>query len=222
MALVDEDGALVRSGVVRSDAELDAWLAGLAPAVIGIDAPIVVPNASGMREAERQVGRTWGRFGASAYPSHRGFAHFDPPRAEVLCARQGWAPDPGLTGSPAAPVALEVYPHPAIVALLDLDRVLAYKAKKGRSVADRQAAFRVLLDGLTRVAPLRLGEHPRWAEIRTAVADARRQVDLERVEDEVDGIVCAHLAWRWHHDRDWLTVYGDASAGYVVVPARTP
>jgi Holliday junction resolvase RusA-like endonuclease len=38
------------------------------------------------------------------------------------------------------------------------------------------------------------------------------------VEDELDAIVCAHLAWLWHHRRSSLEVYGDVDVGYIVAP----
>lgn len=220
VAVVDDAGALLASGVVRTEEELDVWLDAHAPSpvVVGIDAPIVVPNASGMREAEKAVSRVWGRYGAGAYPAHRGFAWFDPPRAEVLAQRRGWRPDPALAGSLEEPVALEVYPHPAMVALFGLERVLPYKAKKGRPVDMRRAVFLELLDHLEALPELRLPESRRWAEIRAVVDAATRQVDLERVEDEIDAVLCAHLAWRWRHRRGSLVVHGDAVDGFVVVP----
>ena len=208
------------STALRGDDELDAWLEAHAPLpqVAGIDAPIVVPNAAGMREAEREVSRRWGRYGASAYPSHRGNPLFDPPRAELLARRHGWTADPALPGSSEQPVALEVYPHPAMVALFGLARVLPYKAKKGRTVEMRRLVFLDLLDHLAAVGELQLAGSSRWAEIEDVVDTATRQVDLERVEDEIDAVLCAHLAWRWRHRRESLVVLGDAEQGFVVVP----
>lgn len=43
------------------------------------------------------------------------------------------------------------------------------------------------------------------------------EVDLERIEDEIDGVFCAHLAWRWAR-RDGLEVYGSAAEGFIVAP----
>ena len=47
---------------------------------------------------------------------------------------------------------------------------------------------------------------------------ASRQVDLDRIEDEIDAIFCAHLAWLWHHDRDSMQVFGDRATGSIVTP----
>jgi predicted RNase H-like nuclease len=41
---------------------------------------------------------------------------------------------------------------------------------------------------------------------------------LTRYEDEVDGIVCAHLAWLWERKPESLYVYGSLDEGYIVAP----
>lgn len=41
---------------------------------------------------------------------------------------------------------------------------------------------------------------------------------MTRIEDELDAILCAHLAWLWHHRSERLTVYGSLNDGYIVAP----
>lgn len=48
---------------------------------------------------------------------------------------------------------------------------------------------------------------------------ATRQVDLDRIEDEIDAILCAHLAWLWHGQRASMLVFGDVASGCIVTPA---
>ncbi len=221
LAAVAEDGSLLGSATVRSDDEVVGWVDGLGvpPVVVAVDAPLVVRNAAGMRDCEKAVSRAFGAYGASCHPSSRARPQFDPPRAEVLVRRCGWrvAPDPAAVGAGAGPVAVEVYPHAAMVGLFGLGSVLPYKAKAGRSVDARRLAMLEVLAHLEDVPELRLGTHPRWRLLRTAVDGAVRHVDLERVEDEVDAVLCAHLAWLWAHRPTALHVYGDAD-GFVVAP----
>jgi len=77
--------------------------------------------------------------------------------------------------------------------------------------------FTALLDHLETIPALHLGTHPRWHLIREDVA-ARRPGLLARYEDEVDAIVCAHLAWLWDQHPDTLHVYGTVHDGYIVAP----
>jgi len=222
LAAVAEDGSLLASATVRTDDEVTAWVDGLGrhPAVVAIDAPLVVTNDAGMRQCERLVSRAFGAHGASCHPSSRARPQFDPPRAEVLARRCGWRPDPepAVVGTTGEPVAIEVYPHAAMVGLFSLGTVLPYKARSGRTVDLRRAAMLEVLYHLETVPELHLEGHPRWQLLREAVEDATRHVDLERVEDEVDAVLCAHLAWLWVHRPTALRVYGDVDGFIVTTP----
>ncbi|KRF11012.1 DUF429 domain-containing protein [Nocardioides sp. Soil796] len=220
IAVVDESGRLRTSGVVRSDDEIADWLAMHAakPVVVAVDAPLVVPNATGQRVGENLVARAFASYHASPYPSNRANPMFDPPRAESLAHRFGWSVDPDERGSAESPVCIEVYPHPAMVSLFGLSKVLPYKSGRGRTSDARRETFGELMDHLEAVHELQLSSVRRWQEIRTAVDQATRHVHLEVIEDEIDAILCAHLAWLWHHRPGELRVYGSLAEGYIVAP----
>lgn len=93
------------------------------------------------------------------------------------------------------PACIEVYPHPATIGLFGIGRILKYK---GGPLTTRQAAFVEFLDDMESIERLDLQPTARWAEIRRIVSGTPRQVDLNLVEDEVDAILCAHLAWLAH------------------------
>nr|WP_297429397.1 DUF429 domain-containing protein [uncultured Actinotalea sp.] len=229
VAALDDDGILVASASVRTDDEIAAFVgthARGAVVVAALDAPLVVPNATGQRPCEAQVTREFRAFHAGCHPANRSWPWFDPPRAEVLARRFGWDVDPATPPARNTSVAVEVYPHPAMVTLFDLDTVIPYKQRgPRRDVPHLRVALGELLTQMEQHCeePLRLGASPRWAALRRAVATATRKVDLRIVEDEVDAIFCAYLAWRWAGRATtgdpWLRVVGDAAAGYIVVPA---
>jgi predicted RNase H-like nuclease len=106
-----------------------------------------------------------------------------------------------------------------MVGLFSLPYTLPYKGKKGRDLAGLQAAYEVLLDSMERhLLELALPRNDRWAQLRTTAANPQRKADLERIEDEIDAIVCAHLAWLWSNRPGVLQVYGDVTTGYIVAP----
>jgi len=222
LAALDRDGRLVASGAVRTDDEIADFVAEHAAGelVAAIDAPLIVPNLTGRRACEALVAAEFGRFHAGAYPANRSLPHLDPPRAATLAARFGWDPDPATVPGTGTSVAIEVYPHPAMVILFDLERVLPYKAKKGRDVDSLRAAFALLLDHLERTCedPLQLSRSPRWATLRRAAAAAERKSQLGAIEDEIDAILCAYLAWLWGRRDPRMRVLGDVTGGYIVVP----
>ncbi|KQR11747.1 DUF429 domain-containing protein [Cellulomonas sp. Leaf334] len=137
---------------------------------------MIVPNATGSRVPEQLITREFGRYNAGAYPSNRSRPLFDPPRGETLCRRFGWDPDPATPPGRKRSVAIEVYPHPAMVVLFALATVLPYKAKRGRTLDSLRVAFVSLLDHMEHVCddPLQLTSSARWATIRSAVATAGR------------------------------------------------
>ena len=222
LAAVDAAGALVASTTVGTDDEIAEWLAALPGAVVvaALDAPLLVPNETGQRAAETAIARAYGTFKIGAHTANRGRPGMAEPRAKVLAERFGWSPAPTHRGSVGWPVCIEVYPHPAMVALFALPERLTYKSKFPLDV--RQAAFTDLVAHLEGIAELRLAAHPRWTELAAAVRAARTQRELDAVEDELDGILCAHLAWLWHERPGTLQVFPSLEEwedGYIVAPA---
>ena len=117
--------------------------------------------------------------------------------------------DPHSTGSRRA---IEVYPHPATVALFRLGRTLKYKAKTGRGVAQLRAELLRLMEhieGLAQAARRCASPQRGLAALRVA-EDATRKSDLRRAEDPVDAVMCAYVAMYAVRRPDDVTVYGDA------------
>ena len=176
LARLDGDGRLLEAFRVRSDEQIvhhvREW-AGAA-ALVAIDAPLIVRNASGARPCERLMGRYFGRFHAAPYPANTENPAFrDGARALRLARALGLEVGPDST---APRRAIEVYPHPAIVSLFDLPRVLTYKQKPGRDLAHLRAELLRLLDLLEGAArhdvPVFVADCPDWLAIRRQVETA--------------------------------------------------
>lgn len=215
IAVVDDWGRLLTSGRVRTDEEIADRVGRLEGRLVvaAVDAPVVVPNQEGHRLAERLLGRAYGAFGASAHVASRRRLGGEP-RAMRLARRFGWDVDPDRRTGEGPPVCIEVYPHAAMVGLFGLGYRIGYK--KG-GVAQRRAGFSELVRLLEAVPELALGDNARWRQLASTAA-APRPGDLDRIEDEVDAVVCAHVAWLWHHRREALQVYGSAAEGFIVAP----
>jgi predicted RNase H-like nuclease len=118
---------------------------------------------------------------------------------------------------------IEVYPHPALVALFGLPRRLAYKARSGRSIDDRRVALRALIRLLESLygadPPLDVTTAPRWPQLTAAVESASTHAGLDRVEDELDAFVCAYVGLYWAAwGRARSAVLGTVADGYIVTP----
>ena len=225
---VIQDGTLrAWSGVLTDDASIEAFIATHvpedAPLVIAIDAPLRVPNEHGRRRADHEVSVAWGRFQAGAYPANRTLlAYGGVIRGETLAARLvqrfGCVESAPIPQRGAGRYLCEVFPHPAQVALFDLPRTLKYKRKPGRtpaSVAAEFARYQQALAALATADPPLTGQ----GSLVTIDAGALRGRALQELEETLDAVTCAYVAWyAWHHGPARQRVYGSVAEGHILVP----
>lgn len=225
LAVLDDAGHLVHVSSVVTDEEivatLEPWTDG--PCLVAFDAPLIVTNPTGNRPGEVALNKVFAPFDAGAHPTNTGKPEFaDKPRGARLAARLGLDMNPR---SGRARRAIEVYPHPATVALFRLGRTLKYKQSTGRELEQLRAELLVLLGLLESLAtadpPLLLdpGTAPgAWTQLRTAVETAPRKSDLRVAEDQVDAVLCAYVALFATRRPDDTTTFGDFETGYIVTP----
>lgn len=195
---------------------------GPAPAVIAIDAPLVVPHRTRGRDGDRLITSVFGPYDAGVYPAtKRTIGRYGGRRIwdlrDALVAR-GYVHDCCIpTGRPGR-FFFETYPHAAAVALFRLPKVLKYKARQGRSLRERVDAFRAyerLLVGLHAFEPPLDGVE---AHVDKAMSASRGRA-LKDYEDRLDAILCAYIAayyWTWGTER--CAIFGTLEGGYIVTP----
>jgi predicted RNase H-like nuclease/ppGpp synthetase/RelA/SpoT-type nucleotidyltranferase len=223
LAVLDEAGHLLHLSTAGGDEEIVATLTPYAAGdcLVALDAPLVVTNATGARACEAALNADFARFHAGAHPSNTGKPEFSQgTRGARICAALGLDVNPR---SGRARRGIEVYPHPATIALFGLPRTLKYKDKPGRTFAERQAALLRLMTLLESRAsadpPLHLSQSPAWRNLRAGVEGARRKSELRVAEDQVDAVLCAYIALFADRHPDRTITYGDLETGYIVTPA---
>ncbi len=212
-------------GSMGSNAEIVGYLeeaVGPAPAILSIDAPLVVPHDRASRAGDRAIASAFGPMKAAVYPATKNrLGSYGGRRIWDLVRdlkEAGFHHDCAVVPGKEVRQFFETYPHAATVALFHLPRILNYKAKQGRSYEERWGAFRELhrhLRSLKTFDPSLKGvDHflrPRLAGIRGKA--------LKAYEDRIDGILCAYIAayyWTWGTDR--CAIFGDLNGGYIVTP----
>lgn len=206
----------------RGDDELLAALAAQVrpgePAFLAIDAPLVIANATGTRPVDRLTHRLFHREHAVCHPANLGkFPR--PPRVvrrlvDELGFRTGWeVPSARAPGGDRGPerIVAEVYPHPAMVRLLRLPRILKYKrgpvAARRREFARYQRLMRGLLTaefGFLEAAPIAPWLRVRWSK---------------PAEDRLDALFCLLVAlWHLHHRGRRSETIGDLATGFILLP----
>lgn len=193
---------------------VDRWTAPTQPAMIAVDAPTLIPNATGMRLPDKLTHKHFHHYHAGCYPANlqRPFAQRTVDFGLSLEAR-GFVHAPVITPQEVGRFQIEVFPHPAIVHLFGLNRILKYK--KGILTQRRLELIKLrqyILDILPTLEPnLNITVIP---DIPTTGAA------LKAVEDQLDSLICAYVAahwWYWGVERNW--VLGDVTTGYIVIPS---
>ncbi len=195
-------------------------------AVIGIDAPLRVPNANGTRRCDRELSAEWRRFQAGALPANRHLLARGEPatvRGEVLVAllvqRLRFSETVPIPRKAQDRIVCEIFPHPAHISLFGLDITLKYKARGKRSYESRWAEFaryQQLLRKLRKANPALKGTRKLLTKI-----DVRglRGKALKAYEDTLDAITYAYVAnYLWQHGPRRALVYGNVVEGHIVVP----
>ena len=201
-------------------------------AVLAVDAPLRVPNETGMRDADRFLSRDFRRFHAGAYPANRkrlaqgnGERKGDEKTVrgevliEALATQMRFSEAATVPKRAVGRLVCEVYPHPAHISLFDLETTLKYKPRAHRSYEDRWAEFeryQALLRGLREAKPPLKGTKKLLE--KTEVFGLRGKA-LKQHEDTLDALTCAYIAYYlWQHGPQRARTYGDLERGHIIVP----
>lgn len=197
---------------------IDTWTPPPESAVIAVDAPTLIPNATGMRLPDRLTHRYFGRYHAGCYPANLGrpFATRTVEFGRSLEAR-GFDHAPVIQSQQPGRHQIEVFPHPAMVHLFELEQILKYK--KGR-LLERRAELDRLRHYILKQLPTLEPSLDVAAGSVPLPAIPHKGTELKVLEDQLDSLICAYVAahwWYWGLERNW--VLGDRAEGYIVVPA---
>ena len=176
---------------------------------VTVDAPIVCPNRTGTRPVDRLTHRMFHREHAACHPANLTKCPRPPRIARLLRKegfRVGWKPGAGKK------TVAEVYPHPAMVRMFGIPRIVKYK--KG-GVAERRKEFRRLQELLRRCLKKRFPRLAIDAETKSLLA----QRWSKPVEDRTDALYCALIGlWHWMHRGKRSEVIGDLKTGFILLP----
>lgn len=246
VAVVRDEKLVACSGKLGSTDEIFRFvkkhISKKGPAIVGIDAPLRVPNETGSRRCDRELSAEWRRYEAGALPANRRLL------GQYAHEKSVWQV-PGTNGiederrvrgetlvnmlvqrlhfTEAAPIprrtedrlVCEIYPHPAHVSLFGLEITLKYKTRPGRSYDMRWTElerYQRLLRRLQSATPALRHTKKLLTEIDVRELRGRR---LKEYEDKLDAVSCAYVAsYLWHHGPRRTRVYGSVPEGHIVVP----
>jgi predicted RNase H-like nuclease len=222
IAVVDSDGRLLHVGAGHDDESIEAAVERYVSddCLVAIDAPLIVRNPAGARPCETALNRDFHAFEAGAHPANTENPAFKSPRGARIASALTLDMNPASTSTRRA---IEVYPHPATIALFGLEKTLKYKKGTFEARQHELLQLMTLIEGLDKASPrLRVNHNVSWVELRKRVEAATRPGQLDRDEDPVDAVVCAYVALFWYHRPEDVTLYGDFATGYIVTPTLPP
>lgn len=190
------------------------------PAIIAVDAPTLIPNLTGSRLPDKLSHKYFGKYHAGCYPANQNLPFADRTiNFGLELESRGFAHAPTIEPQKLSRYQIEVFPHPAIVNLFNLERILKYK--KGR-LNERRLELIKLQNYLLNILPSLSPPLRSWrlcgsftSEIPTTGAA------LKATEDKLDSLICAYVAaywWYWGEQRN--LVLGDRTTGYIVIPQK--
>lgn len=201
---------------------IDSYTSPDIPALVAVDAPTLIPNATSSRLPDKLTHKYFGKYHAGCYPANANL-----PFAErtvgfgLALESRGFHHADHIIPQQLGRYQIEVFPHPAIVQLFGLDRILKYK--KGK-LADRKRELLKLHHFITQVLtqrepPLSLAsseflkiDFSTWKPSTLA---------FKALEDQLDSMICAYVgAYWWYWGAAKNQVLGDRSTGYIIVPDR--
>ncbi len=220
-----DGGELITTRLLHDDDEIIEFVLEHAqdgPALVTIDAPLWVPNATGRRPAEAEIGAAFRPYRLAAYPANRTkLVVNNVVRGEALVGRlqaYGFVHHAEVAALQPVRQIVEVFPHPGMIAIFDLPRPLPYKARPHRTLSDRHAAFQqfqALIKSLETATPKLESTEQLLAQNVHELGPTA----LKQYEDKLDGVMCAYIAhylWRWGMAR--ARVFGSMEQGYITTP----
>ncbi|MBD2449793.1 DUF429 domain-containing protein [Nostoc sp. FACHB-152] len=208
---------------------IDTWVKPEEPAIIAVDAPTLIPNATGSRLPDKLSHKFFGKYHAGCYPANQNLAFADRTiNFGFQLESRGFVHAPTIEPKKRGRYQIEVFPHPAIVHLFGLQRILKYK--KGR-INERRLEliklYQYILEVLPSLEPsLKFIQEPQNLLPCGLNENSFTQLSLtgaalKAIEDKLDSLICAYVAahwWYWGEQRN--LVLGDRTTGYIVIPQR--
>jgi predicted RNase H-like nuclease len=195
-------------------------LNGNAIDLVTVDMPLATVPIAGRREADAQISRN---FGAAGCATHSPSSERPGKISETLkdgFLKMGFALSTLGSPSDTRPCLLEVYPHPAILRLLNLKYRLPYKVSKSAKywpkrdskfrIVQLLSQFNLILAGLRSYfenIPLDLPQPEECGSLSY----------LKRYEDAIDALVCAWVGICFIENS--IQAFGDVTAA-IWVPTR--
>jgi len=227
LVVLERSGRIAEAGWARGIEQVVAWLESHATDgdVIAIDAPLVVTNASGMRECEREVGQRYGAWQVFANPSNLAGSWSAGITLRHRLEALGFVYSDGLRDISSDAISFfECYPYTTLVGAYefgyDVERPRYKRFNRTLALAERRAFRAKECDELIRRTSSLVGAEPRM-DLSSHVETARLASEpsplpgtpYKHREDLLDAAICVWTAALWSgYGEERCQILGRSSA----------
>lgn len=174
--------------------------------ILAIDAPTLCINEGGSRPVDKECTARYRKFEAGCHPVNLSLVE-RPLRLAAQLKEEGMELSCDLESD--RDLAMEVYPHPAMINWFELDRTIKYK--RGR-VEDKRREFA----RYQRLFAEFLGEEFPSLHLPD---DLVKEAWTKRREDLLDAHLCALIGfWHWKFGGRRSQILGDSVTGQMLIP----
>lgn len=198
-------------------------IAGIDPTLIALDLPIANVPFWNRRLADQAISEAFGGRGCS---THSPSATRPGPLGAMFMAELNKAGYPLLTSSLAAgqvrPGTIEVFPHPALLVLLDRKYRVPYKVSKSSKYWKGTKSSERIVKLVAEFEQIERGLRDAFGDTKVTLpssSDVHTLSSLKRYEDVLDALVSAWVGSKFMAGN--ATAYGDQSAAIWVPNAKT-
>lgn len=134
-----------------------------------------------------------------------------------LLEKEGFKHNPYLKKHEEKRKFFEVFPHPSMVVLFKLDKILKYKSKPKRDYKFRWSEFKRYQNHLKKLENHECSLHLPDKITRKSLKNLKGKA-LKEYEDMLDAIFCAYIGYyAWKKPQD-CAVFGSLKGGYILTP----
>ncbi|MBI5974414.1 DUF429 domain-containing protein [Staphylococcus canis] len=224
VCVIDHHGTVqYMDAKVWSDAELISLIQQYnGPLRIAIDAPLIVPNEKGARQAERLLSKdTIHHHRVRAFQVSQLFLTrtFGRIRGADLLAQiqQSFQDDVAIHINTQSDYVVETFPTAITASLFRADYPFHYKEKKGVNFKQAVMGLQKLHDALVNLEQ-HAQLHGYTSRINPDWQTLKRQ-SKKHIEDQLDALLCAYGLYLIHHDERYESKqFGESETGAIVIP----
>lgn len=212
IAVITDTNELIVS-LAKTNQEISDFISEFQIFCIGIDSPLTVKNLTGQRNCDTELNKVYRVYNAGVHPCNRNILtkYKGGPRGENLLKNLNIKEDIDFNPN----TAIEIYPHPSMVNLFKLNKIIPYKARKNRPLDFRKTELKKYYELTYNF--LKEEYNINMSNSLPILSESFSTSQLKQFEDQLDAVFCAIITKIAYTEPARREVFGDTENGAIVI-----